>query len=393
MNLIKFLKVSTKAITEARLSFDLKALYFNRFLQLAAASLLGLFLPIFLFEELGRSIQNVLIFYILSYLLVGLFIPLGAKIMSKIGLKPSMILGTIFLAAYYLCFYYFQISLYLFLGLALIAVTFFRIFYWVPYHTNFAQFTVPKQRGRQIAFLSSLTFLVGIIAPISAGFIIEHFGFKTVFLMAVITVLLSVFSLFPIKKIYEKYSYSYFQTFKELFKKSKNRKLLIGYGADGAQAVVGIIIWPIFIYQILNEQYVAVGAISSVIVSVTVVLQLVMGNITDRMPKRKLMRVGTTLFAIGWIIKIFIQTGFQIFIVSTYHSFAGAIRGIPFSAFIYEEMADQGHYIDEYTVLREVSMNLGRIIMLIACFVLIGFVGLSWTFFLAAIASLLINVL
>ena len=89
---------------------------------------------------------------------------------------------------------------------------------------------------------------------------------------------------------------------------------------------------------------------------------------------------------------MFIETGFQIFVASTYHSFAGIIRGIPFSAFMYEEMADQGHYIDEYTVLREAAISFGRVFMLVACFILLCFVGLPWTFLLAAIASLFIRV-
>ena len=56
-------------------------------------------------------------------------------------------------------------------------------------------------------------------------------------------------------------------------------------------------------------------------------------------------------------------------------------------------MADQGHYIDEYTVFRDISLNMGRALMLITCFILIGFVGLNWTFLLAAIVSLFVSVL
>ncbi|GAI08133.1 unnamed protein product, partial [marine sediment metagenome] len=69
------------------------------------------------------------------------------------------------------------------------------------------------------------------------------------------------------------------------------------------------------------------------------------------------------------------------------------IKGVPFTTLIYEQMADRGHYIDEYTVLREVSLNVGRVLMLTLCFILLGFVGLTWTFLLAAIASLFINIL
>lgn len=390
MDLKEFLILFKETVTETRLSFDLKAVYSNRLLQIIGIGLFGLFLPIFLFEEFNHSVQNVLIFYILGYGLVFLLAPLGAIEMSRIGLKRSMLWGTFFLAAHCLCFYFLETNVFFFLGLALLSITLFRILYWVPYHTHFALSTLSGYRGRQIAFLSSITFLAGAITPVSAGFIIERFGFSFLFLIAMVIIGIAVLPLFPIKQVYEKYSYSYFQTFKELF---KNRKLLIGYGGEGAQGAVGMVIWPIFIYQLLNEQYIVVGAISSAVILFTIIFHWIVGDITDIFSKRKLMKTGTVLFALGWIVKIFIQTSFQIFIVSVYHSFTGIIRGTPFSAFMYEEMADQGHYIDEYTVLREISMNIGRVLMLVACFILLTFAGIAWTFLLAAIASLFINVL
>ena len=60
---------------------------------------------------------------------------------------------------------------------------------------------------------------------------------------------------------------------------------------------------------------------------------------------------------------------------------------------MYEQAADRGHYVDEYTVLREISLNIGRVLMLVSLFILFYFVGLTFAFILAAIASLLINTL
>ncbi len=175
--------------------------------------------------------------------------------------------------------------------------------------------------------------------------------------------------------------------------KKKNRKLLLAYGGDGAEGMVGIVIWPIFIFQLLNGNYLAVGIISSLIIVASVALRLVVGALTDKMSKRKLIKVGFILYAVGWIGKVFIQTAFQIFIVSSYHSFAAVVRRTPFTTLMYEQAADRGHYVDEYTVLREISLNIGRVLMLVSLFILFYFVGLTFAFILAAIASLLINTL
>jgi len=376
-----------------KLSFDILALFSNQLVWGFAAAMVGLFLPIFLFEKLNRSVQNVLIFYIIGFALFGLLVPIGAKVMSKLGLKKTLIISIPCLIGYYLGLYYFNnLGYLLFLASALIAVTLFRILYWIPYHVDFAEFMTPQGRGKKIAFLASLSFLAGILAPFIAGFVINELGFNALFIIAIAIIGISIFPLFLIRPNPEKYSYSYFQTFKELLAR-KNRRIFFAYGADGAETVIAFTIWPIFIFGILKENYIAVGVISAAIVLVTVLLQLIMGRLTDKMRKRSLIRAGSALYAIGWAIKMFVETGFQIFVVSSYHSLTGIIKGVPFTTLIYEQMADRGHYIDEYTVLREVSLNVGRVLMLILCFILLGFVGLTWTFLLAAIASLFINIL
>jgi len=91
---------------------------------------------------------------------------------------------------------------------------------------------------------------------------------------------------------------------------------------------------------------------------------------------------------------MFVGTGFQIFIASTYHSFANIIMRTPFDALMYERAADSGHYVDEYTVVRELALTLGRLVMLglvVLTFFLTG--SLIASFFLAAMAALVINVL
>jgi len=380
-------------IDPPKISSDVLFLFSNQLIWGFAVSMVGLFLPIFLFERFNRSIQDVLIFYIISFVLFGLFVPIGARIMSRVGLKKTMIISIPCLIGYYLGLYYFNnLEHILFLTSALIAITLFRILYWIPYHVDFAEFMTPRGRGRKIAFLASLSFLAGILAPFIAGFVINKFGFGALFIIAIVIISFSIFPLFLIKSNSEKYSYGYFQTFKELLSK-RNRRIFLAYSADGAETVIAVTIWPIFIFEILKENYIAVGIISAAVVFITVLLQLIVGRLTDKMRKRALIKTGSALYAIGWVIKMFIQTSFQIFIVSTYQSLVGVIKGIPFTTLIYEQMADRGHYVDEYTVLREVSLNTGRVFMLILCFILLGFVTLPWTFLLAAIASLFINML
>ena len=69
-------------------------------------------------------------------------------------------------------------------------------------------------------------------------------------------------------------------------------------------------------WQVLEGNYFQVGLLSSVIVAVTIVLQLLVGKFADKGNKKKMIHYGSIFYAIGWIVKIFIATAFQIFIVS-----------------------------------------------------------------------------
>lgn len=297
-----------------KFSLDIIFLFLNNLTWgFALFGMLSLFLPIFLFERFNYSVQNVLIFYIVSGALFGFLVPFGAKIMSKIGLKKSIIISIPFLVIYCLSLYYFESQrLFIFLIFAILAINLFRILYWTPYHVEFAEFTTQKVRGKQIAYLSSFGFIIGVIAPFLAGFIIDQLGFSVLFIISMIIIAISIFPLFFLRPVREEYSFSYFQTFREVLSR-KNRKILIGYGSDGAQGIVSVAIWPIFIFGILDKSYVAVGGITAAVILATIILQLIMGTLADLKKKRSLIKLGTSLYALGWIIKMFVASGFQIF--------------------------------------------------------------------------------
>jgi YQGE family putative transporter len=380
-------------LTESiKLSRDFKSLCFHETIISLASGMIGLFLPIFLLQKFGNSIFWVVMFYLIGYLLYALLVPFGAMIMSRIGLKKSMISGIIFLLLFYLCLYFFKNNPILFSILANISLLIYRVLYWIPYHVDFAQFTDGKYRGRQMAYLAVLGYLVSIGAPLFAGFILNKFAFEFLFILTLIVIAFSIFPIKRLSKVEAKYEFSYLQTFKELFKKS-NYRFGLAYLSDGAQDLTGAIIWPIFIFLLLDSQYLAVGAISALITIASVILQLFAGSFTDKFSKKKMMRAGSIFYALGWIAKAFVVTTFEIFIAGAFHSFMSIIMRAPFDALRYEQLADHGAYMDEYTVLREISLSLGRVLMGVLLIILIGSFGFQFAFVLSAIFSLMINLI
>lgn len=376
---------------KVKLSPGITALYSNVVIDQIGSGIVGLFLPIFLWQVFG-NLNLVLLYYFLVHGIYIFTVFFGAKIMSMIGQKASMILSIPFKVLLFACLYYLaQGYSILFFTALLISVREIRtMLFWVPYHTDFAGFTNKRTRGRVIGFLSAISSLVSIFIPIISGWIIANYGFEILFLIAMILVAVSIIPLFLVRPTFEKFSFSFLDTWRTIFN-NKYRRMFLSYFADGMENVVGAVIWPIFIFQVLRGDFLVVGAVSSLIVLATVVIKLVMGSFTDKFNKRKLLHFGSVLYAIGWFIKIFVATSFQIFVVSTYHNFASIIMRTPFDALMYEKAADSGHYVDEFTVMREISLHLGKLVCVILLFVLINLIGLQWTFVLAGIASLFVN--
>ena len=311
---------------------------------------------------------------------------------NHIGLNNSLRASVFLFAGYYLFLSFIECDIFVFTALALIILTFARSFFWVPYHTDLAIFTDKSDRGKSIGVLWATSTFLGVIMPVISGFLIGSFGYKFVFILAIIIYLCAFIPLLTLPKTQETYSWKYWETFKHFFSR-KNRKLVLANMANGAENEVGIVIWPIFVWQLLEGNYLAVGAISSLIVFGTIVIQLSVGKYTDKLDKRKMIHWGSFFYAVGWLAKVFVLSAMQIFVVGTYHSFAQIFKDTPFDTLNYELLADQGHYVDEFTVLKEIAVQLGKILMLVFAILILSGLGINWIFALAALASLFINLL
>lgn len=375
-----------------KLSPGFVALFSGRMIQFIASGLLGLFLPIFLFVKLNYRIEYVFLYFAAGWLLYGLLLPIGAQLLNKIGLRRSLRISVFLDGLYYACLYFVDKDLYLFLILSIIVITLGRLMFWLPYHTDFAKFTDQSNRGKEVSLMYATHSFLSIIMPVVAGYIIVKYGFNAVFIMSIIIYLSAGIPYLVLPRTEERYSWGVWETWKKYFA-LENRKLVISNMANGAENVVGIIVWPIFIWQILKGDYLEVGAISSLIILVSIILQLFAGKYTDLLNKKKILHWGSVLYALGWVAKIFVLTAFHIFIIGAYHEFTKIFKDTPFDTLNYEIMAKHGHYVDEYTVLKEIAIQFGRVLMLILAIAVALNFGLNWTFGLAALAALLINLL
>jgi len=384
--------MQTPHYLNGRMSKGFFALLLGRFLQFIADNVTGLFLPIFLFIKLGHSINNVMIFFSASWLLYALLLPLGARMLNKFGLRRALRISVFTDALVFVCFYFWDYAPIPLIILAIIFRVLNLLLFWIPFHIDFAKLTDKKDRGKEYSLIQISSTVISIIMPLLAGFLISQSGFNAIFFITIILTLIPYFPLMFIPRTHEDFTWGYRETFKKYFAK-ENRQLVLAHMSSGAENLVSYLIWPIFIWMLLDGKYLEVGVISTLISGTTVMLQLLAGSWTDKFDKRMLLKWGSVFYAIGWVVKMFISTAFQIFVVGVYHGFTNILMRTPFDSLTYELAADQGHFIDEFTVIKEMAVQFGRVLMTGVVVVTLLFVGLKWTFFMAAAVTVGFNFL
>lgn len=367
----------------------------KRLLQGASGALLGIFLPIYLYTETGNSFLMVGGFYAATSILYVLLLPPAMKITNRVGFSHTLILGGVFSVLFYVILYFVDAAnLFLWFGPLIIVLTLFRLFHWVPFHVDFTMFTKPGERGKDVSLTFATIAFLGVIGPILAGFIVEQTSYQVLFGVAITILVAATISYAFVPEVPSQYEWGIRETWQKLFSKEM-RGFTSGAFANGAEVVVTLIAWPIFLYEILDGDLFEIGALSTVIVAITIGLQFFIGRYLDKEKGNsiKTLKVGSLFYAIGWVVKIFVLSAAQVFFVGLYHNVTKIFTKTPFSALMYDLSGEHSRYVDEYTVVREMAGHIGRTLSLVAIISISFFFPINYTFIIAAVASLALNMI
>ncbi len=368
----------------------LKSLLANYIIIDLAAGLFAVFLPIFLYEFFGKSLPVVFGFYLSCSFLTLLIIILWSRKLNKLGFRRVMKVSIFISALFYLGLSFLTLENLFFLIPIIIILSATRSFlYWIPFNIDFAKFADDQDRGKTMGLLEIFLSITGTIAPLIAGLIINQYDFTFLFLLGAIIYIFSFIPLFSLPRTKEKFSWSVSKTIKKIFDK-ENRVTALTFFSEGAESVIFLIVWPIFVFQILKGNYLSVGLISTATVLVTITAQFFVGKKADgsKKSKDKLVKYGGIFYALAWFLKAFIFTTLHIFVIDIFHKLTQIFYKIPLNTLVFEKAAKQKHLIDEFTVFREICLNAGKVGMLVIVLIFSFYLSLNWLFVFGALFSL-----
>jgi len=334
---------------------EINQIYISVALRALAVSLISIFVPMYLYSELGYTLAETLTFYMFYAVILAVSTPFTAKFACKYGLKHSVLLSVPFYIAYFFLLYQldkFAIPLVLIATLLGLGVSFF----WMGMHLEFKKVSHRKHRGEEVGKRQAVGILATLLGPLAGGALIKFVSFQAVFLLASAVLLVSALFLFASKERHVPYHFSVRSIFDKRYWQSS---LFFTY--RGMFAMTNGVIWPLFIFMSLGD-YLYLGLIGSFSAIVMAIVLVVSGKVSDKKIKKKTLVKWIVPFeSITWLIRGFFVTFGGFLGITFAHSLTYGAMSAPMAAREYNHTRDNAV---EYFITREIFICLGRLLVL-----------------------------
>ncbi len=304
----------------------MRAFYINAMLRSLAFALVGIFTPVYIYkimrEVLGGGMKEGLIALVIYYFLVRLTVFVSAipfsKVIEKIGFRRSVGVSVGLLIGYFLALF----GATKFWGLVYVAGLLLGLnipLYWISRSSVLSIDGDKKEVGKQMGFLSTMDRLGAVLGPISGAFIIDLWGFRGLYLLAFVILLISLVPLLSMPHHKHRNGVSW-QGFRHWLVDKRFYHQAIGTVSRTFDDYSATIVWPLIIW-LMGIKFDTMGWIFSLMGLVFLFWRLVSGMMFDWLYQKggwedeMFFGVSTIVYGLTWIARILITTVKGILIV------------------------------------------------------------------------------
>lgn len=315
-----------------------------------AASLIGVFVPVYLYE-LGFEIWEVLFFYFLRsawFVVLGLaLLPLLRRMSDKL----MMALAIPFLIVFFTGLSHLEANQALFWFLPAIWALYMQ-FFWVGFHLDFSGAADEGKVGREVGLRNMFMMVAAFAGPIVGGFLIASIGFESTFMVGSFLLFLALVPLFflPTRKMPKGLH------LKAIVRNLRNPKTrayrwsAVGFANEKMGAWV---VWPLFIFIIIGsvEKF---GTLYSVGFLAAAIMTYLMGSVTDAGRGKRIMFWAVPLHSVIWFIRPFVTAVAGVAGLHVLGDIIYSALRVPWGSKFYKvvrKMPDPGTYIFSMEIL------------------------------------------
>ncbi|MDO9443610.1 MAG: hypothetical protein Q7T73_22230 [Beijerinckiaceae bacterium] len=186
----------------------------------------------------------------------------------------------------------------LFFGLWLLTVSLAEALYWPVYHAAMSVTGIDASRGRELGFRASVGALVGIIGPLTGGFLLDRFGPSVDFGIAAV---LALASAIPLAALSE-FSAGPVPHSRDWIG-GVDRGAIMAFGADGWMMSGLALAWPLALFVSLGSEYGAFGIANAIAGVVGAVAGVICGRAIDHGGRDRYLLVACIALAIGFLLR------------------------------------------------------------------------------------------
>ncbi|WP_347549595.1 MFS transporter [Pseudalkalibacillus hwajinpoensis] len=364
------MKVLKHMIGEIEVTKDLLLLLSIGGLYALSIALSNTFVNVYLWKQSGEF-ADIGIYNLSAVISQPLTFILAGKWAKKMDRVIVLRIGVIFLSLFYVTVLLLGQNashLLVLLG-ALLGIGF--GFYWLAFNVLTFEITEPETRDFFNGFLGLLTSFAGMIGPIFAGFVISSLeafaGYKVIFGVSLALFFTAVILSFFLKRRSAKGNFSFKRVFQERKANSDWLNVLHAHFFQGIREGTFIFIIVVLVF-ITTESELAIGTFGLVNSAVSFLAYYIATRlIKPRYRKKAILYGGLILYASVFLLLSDLTFG-RLLVYGICISIAYPLLLVPYISLTYDVIGKAWNAAEmriEYIVVREVYLNLGRIVSIL----------------------------
>ncbi|MGJ7912145.1 MFS transporter [Neobacillus sp. LXY-1] len=360
-----------KLLGDVELTRDLTLLLMIGGLYSLSVALSNTFVNIYLWKQTGKY-SDLALYNLAIVILQPLTFILAGRWAKKIDRVIVLRIGVIFLALFYLTVLMTgsKAATYLLLLGGLLGIGY--GFYWLAYNVLTFEITEPETRDFFNGFLGILSSLGGMIGPIAAGIIITRFekfaGYTIVFGISLGLFALAVFLSFSLKPRPAQGKYCFRRILEERKQNENWRLVTNAHFFQGLREGTFLFVISVFVY-ISTGSEMALGTFGLLNSGISFVAYYFASRMIKKSFRKKAILIGGILLYAAVILIVWEVTYTKLLIYAGIIAIAYPLLLVPYMSTTYDVIGVGWKAAEmriEYIVVREIFLNIGRIVSILA---------------------------
>ena len=364
-------------------SFDeLSQIYISTFFRTMAFSLVGVFIPIFLYG-LEYSLAEIFSFYIAYFVARTLFHLPAGYVVARFGPKHTLIISFVLQLVSSISFLTLPEQQWPLGAVAAIWATANTLFF-TAYHVDFSKVKHSDHSGKEMGFANIVQRVGGALGPIVGGIVATVFGPQYIFLAMTLLLLVGLIPLLSTAEPVKTHQKIRFRS----LRLSSIKRDLISYAGLTITHQLSVTLWPLYlgIFALGANVYLELGAISSVGFVVSIFTAYAIGQLVDKRKGRELLQLSAIVDMVVQFFRPFVQSLPFAFAVNT----AGETTAVSMRIAYQKGMYDAADDLPGNRIVYISIMEMVGAIVKTAVWTLMLFVGLAAGFEIAIVIGFVI---